>query len=110
VTAREYDAVPLMEFSIPYSDHQLEGAVFPGAPTLRHVASSEFKASLDALLPFEPSSHFWPGRSWDSPFRALLLPDIRRSFRIARAFLTLPTPDGGTLAVFTIGSGLLRGS
>lgn len=37
--------------------------------------------SLDALLPFEPSSHFWPGRSWDSPFRELLLSAIRGHFR-----------------------------
>lgn len=29
--------------------------------------------SLDALLPFAPSPHFWAGRSWDSPFRALTL-------------------------------------
>jgi hypothetical protein len=29
------------------------------------------RASLDALLPFAPSTHFWVGRSWDSPFRAL---------------------------------------
>jgi hypothetical protein len=44
------------------------------------------------LLPFEPSSHFWPGRSWDSPFRALLLPNSRGSFRIVRTLLTLPNP------------------
>jgi len=74
--------------SVPYSDHQNEGSVFPGFP---HPAPCVFRVrtSLDALLPFEPPSHFWPGRSWDSTFRALILPPSRPSFPSGRALLAV---------------------
>jgi hypothetical protein len=92
VTAR-YTALSLSWGFLPYSDRQPKGAVSPGDshPPARCVF--RVRASLDALLSFEPSSHFWPGRSWDSPFRALLLPRIRTSFRTVRALLTLPFPS-----------------
>jgi hypothetical protein len=48
------------------------------------------RSSLDALLPFEPPSHFGPGRSWDSPFRAFLLPASGLSFRTTETLLALP--------------------
>lgn len=77
--------------SFPYSEHQLKGAVRSGLPSPGHCVF-RVRTSLDALLPFEPSNHFWLGRSWDSPFRAFLLPSSRGSFRIARTLLTLPNP------------------
>jgi len=91
VTARP-TALSLSWGLSPYSDHQPKGAVSPGDshPPARCVF--RVLTSPDALLSFEPSSHFWPGRSWDSPFRALLLPRIRMSFRVIRALLTLPFP------------------
>lgn len=39
------------------------------------------RTSRDALLPFVPSFPFGSGRSWDSPFRVLILPGIRNLFR-----------------------------
>lgn len=52
-------------------------------PRLPHPGTLRLQGSspLDALLSFEPPNHFWLGRSWDSPFRALLLSKIRQHFR-----------------------------
>jgi hypothetical protein len=74
--------------SVPYSDHQNEGSVYPGLPP---PAPCVFRVltSLDALLPFEPPNHFWPGRSWDSTFRALLLPHGQSPFPSDRALLAV---------------------
>jgi hypothetical protein len=61
------------------------------------------RASLDALLPFAPSTHFWVGRSWDSPFRALLLPKIQRSLSSRSSPPGVARPNGTTLAMLAIG-------
>jgi hypothetical protein len=60
---------PLMEFGSlqrsPAQRVRFSPGIQPG-----HDASSEF-GSLDALLPFGPSDHFWPGRSWDFRLQGL---------------------------------------
>jgi hypothetical protein len=80
VTALFCGAVPLVRFfSLQRTPAQRIGTV---RATFRDalLTSSEF-GSPDALLPFAPPNSFESGRSWDSPFRAFLLPKIREHFR-----------------------------
>jgi hypothetical protein len=94
----------------PYSGLELEGSGQPGGSRRRHLASSGF-VPLDALLPFEPSrSRFRPGAAPGIPtFRAFSLPEIRRSFELTRALLSVAPPDRRTLAVPSTGPGVVRG-
>ena len=79
MTALALSALSLSWDSRPYSEHQLEGSFGQGSHPLARCVF-RVRTSLDALIPFEPPNHFWSGRSWDSTFRALLLPEIRGSF------------------------------
>lgn len=66
--------------SFPTANTSSKEPFTPRIPLLGTLRLQSFD-SPDALLPFEPSSHFWPGRSWDSPFREFLLSAIRGHFR-----------------------------
>lgn len=81
--------------SAPYSDRQSKGAASPGdsQPPARCVF--RVSSSLDAFFPFTPSDPFGSGRSWDSPFRALLRPAPRCALSDDRALLMLPSRRRG---------------
>lgn len=79
MTALAVSALSLSWDSTPYSEHQLEGSSSQRSHPLARCVF-RVRTSLDALIPFEPPGHFWSGRSWDSTFRAFLLPEIRGSF------------------------------
>jgi hypothetical protein len=95
---------------LPYSDRDCKGAVFPGVSRIPAPCVFRLRTSLDALLPFAASDPFESGRSWDSPFRALLLPARRWVLSDHRTLLTLLVPNAATLAMCAVGSGSLRGS
>jgi hypothetical protein len=91
VTALSVSTLSLSWGFDPYSDRQLKGSESRGShPPARCVF--RVRTSLDALLPFEPSSHFWPGRSWDCHLQGFSLPNGPRVFRRPRALLTLSDP------------------
>jgi hypothetical protein len=50
---------------LPAAVANAKGPLFPGDPTSPARLRLQGFDPLDALLPFAPSSHFWPGRSWD---------------------------------------------
>jgi hypothetical protein len=78
--------------SFPTAIASSKGPLFPRVPilgTLRLQGSSP----LDAFLPIEPSTHLWAGRSWDSTFRALLLPRHRDLFRSPEPSWRYPSDD-----------------
>jgi hypothetical protein len=57
VTALSVSALSLSWDSRPYSDHQLKGSDNQGSHPLARCVF-RVRTSLDAFLPFEPSSHF----------------------------------------------------
>jgi len=84
------DAVPLMG-SCPLQRSPARRIREPRAPPPARCVF-RVRTSLDALLPFEPSSHFWPGRSWAFNLQGLAPPSDTSAFRRPRALLTLSAP------------------
>jgi hypothetical protein len=86
--------LPSPGVSLPYSDRDCKGTVFPGVSRAPAPCVFRLRTSLDAFLPFAASNPFRLGRSWDSPFRAFLLATRRWFLSDHRTLLTLlvPTP------------------
>lgn len=103
------DVVPLMGFCslqrTPAPRIRFSRGTHSPAPCVFRV-----RTSLDAFLSFEPSNHFWPGRSWDSTFRALLNPPSRRCLSAPPNPPDVAHPDRCTLAIRSTGPNRLRGS
>jgi len=94
---------------LPTAVASVKGPVIPGLPrpgTLRLQSSS----SLDALLPFAPSHHFWSGRSWDSPSGPCSSRESGCSFELPSPPGSCSHPGSVTLAVRAAGPSHHRGS
>jgi hypothetical protein len=72
---------PSLGVHIPTAVASTKGSVTPMASTPPAPCVLRVLRPHDALLPFEPSDGCPPGRSWDSAFRALLLPVVTAPFR-----------------------------
>jgi hypothetical protein len=92
----QHDSSPGVLF--PTAIASEKGPLHPGLPRPGTLRLQSFY-SPDAFLPFAPSARFWAGRSWDSPFRALLLSKVQGLFRVLPSPPGVALPSGTTLAV-----------
>jgi hypothetical protein len=91
---RERDVLgpaPLMGFCSLQRSSAQRIRFFPGDSHVPSRCVLRVLTPLDALIPFTPSRTFPPGAAPGiAPFRAFLLPLVRRSFPSWRALLALP--------------------
>jgi hypothetical protein len=82
-------SAPLMGFLLPTAVVNAKGPLFPGLPISPARCVFRVRALLTPCLPFTPSSHLWPGRSWDCYLQGFSPPGDPDRLSTLRAFLAV---------------------